>query len=383
MNHGAVFRFAVSGLLCGLLLSGAGCAPSPPILIGFAGELTGKNSYLAVSARNGAELAVDAVNEAGGINGRMLRLVVKDDEGIPERARQVDAELAAQGVAAILGHPTSGQTAAVLEQINRERVVLLSPTASSSDFSNQADYFFRVVPDTKLQGELLGRYIYQSGIRTLVGVYELDNRSYTRVILRAAQENFERMGGQVRLVYPYTTGQSDLKEIAETLHRADAEGVLLVSPAIDAALLAQYLRLAGSRARFFAAPWAQTSELIVNGGQAVEGMELSAVYNAENDYAAFTEFIDRYRQRYREKPEFGAAYGYEAVLVLVEALRQTGGRAEGLPEALRKIRAFPGIQSEITLTETGDCLRSIYLVRIQDGRFKTSATILPDIPTAP
>ncbi len=383
MKHGAAFRVVVSGLLCSLLLSAAGCAPSPPILIGFAGELTGKNSYLAVSARNGAELAVDAVNEAGGINGRTLRLVVKDDEGIPERARQVDAELVAQGVAAILGHPTSGQTAAVLEQINRERVVLLSPTASSSDFSNQADYFFRVVPDTKLQGELLGRYIYQSGIRTLVGVYELDNRSYTRVILRAAQENFVQMGGQVRWIYPYTTGQSDLKEIAETLHRADADGVLLVSPAIDAALLAQYLRLAGSRARFFAASWAQTGEVIANGGQAVEGMELSAVYNAESDYAGFVEFIDRYQQRYREKPDFGAAYGYEAVLVLAEALHRTGGRAEGLPEALRTIQAFPGIQGEITITETGDCLRSIYLVRIQDGRFKTIATILPDIPPAP
>ncbi len=115
---------------------------SRAFLLGFAGELTGRHAGMGVDGRDGAILAVDEINKTGGINGRKIKLIIKDDKGDPEVARRVDVELIKQGVVAIIGHITSGQTAAVLEQINKANVVLISPAASSIQFSGQADFFF-------------------------------------------------------------------------------------------------------------------------------------------------------------------------------------------------------------------------------------------------
>lgn len=82
-------RILVFCVCLGLL---TGCRAKKPILIGFAGELTGKRGELGVEARDGAQLAVEEINANGGIHGRHITLLVRDDQGDPERARQVDAE---------------------------------------------------------------------------------------------------------------------------------------------------------------------------------------------------------------------------------------------------------------------------------------------------
>lgn len=115
---------------------------SSPIIIGLSGQLTGELADLGVPSRNGAELAIEAVNAAGGINGRKLKLIAKDDGNTPERALQVDQELVAAGAVAVIGHMTSSQTMAVMPFFNENRVVLLSPTASTPILTRKQDYFF-------------------------------------------------------------------------------------------------------------------------------------------------------------------------------------------------------------------------------------------------
>lgn len=114
-----------------LLLALSACSDSSPILIGFSGQLTGKIADIGVPARNGVQLAVETINAAGGINGRKLKLIIKDDGNTPEQAIRVDQELINAGVIAVIGHFTSTQTMAALPLFNKNKVVLLSPTTST------------------------------------------------------------------------------------------------------------------------------------------------------------------------------------------------------------------------------------------------------------
>src|SRR6056297_2409881 len=94
-------KIGVVLVLVGLLL---GCNESDPIKIGFAGQLTGVYSDLGVQGRNGVQLAVEKLNESGGIDGRMLELMVKNDKNSVKGAIEADTQLIQNGVLAIIGH---------------------------------------------------------------------------------------------------------------------------------------------------------------------------------------------------------------------------------------------------------------------------------------
>lgn len=366
-----------------LIMILTGCSQKP-ILIGFSGEMTGPRGEMGVAGRDAAQLAVDTINANGGIHGIPLRLIAIDDQGSADIAKQVDKELIDQGVVAIIGHMTSEQTAVAYDQANQAGYVLLSPTSSSNIFSQKEDFFFRVMPDNDVFGRALATHAYQNrGIRQIVGIYDLNNRSFTETYWNAMKDQFEQMGGTASQSYAFYSGETDLKALMTQVKASDPEAILFIASAVDTALMAQYARINGIEAKLFASSWAQTTELIEKGGRAVQGMEISATIHPNNPYPEYTEFATQFEERYRRTPGLGAAHSYEAVLVLAEALKSTGGKAHGLPEALTKIQGLNGVQGVLSLDKYGDVERETYIVVVQNGGFYILETIPPDAFTLP
>ncbi|MEW5815083.1 MAG: ABC transporter substrate-binding protein [Spirochaetota bacterium] len=125
------------------------CTEKNPIKIGFAGGLTGIHSDLGIAGRNGALLAVEEITSAGGIKGRPVVLITKDDQQDPVAALKVDKELIDEGVVAIIGHMTSVMTMSVIPFINKSEILMISPTTSTNELTNIDDYFFRTLPANK------------------------------------------------------------------------------------------------------------------------------------------------------------------------------------------------------------------------------------------
>lgn len=355
------------------------CAANQPILIGFSAQLTGRQGELGVASRNGAELAVEEINANGGIGGRQIKLIIVDDKGEAETARQVDADLVKQGVVAIIGHPTSEQTAAVFDQMNQAGVVMLSSTSSSSKFTGQDDFFFRVIPSNDFMGKAMGQHIFaQENIRKIAGVYDLNNQAFTETLWHTIQGEFQRLGGDARLEYPFKSGEVDLKSFAQEIIAEKPDAIVFMAAAVDVALMSQYVRQNGYEGRLFSSPWGHTKELIEKGGQAVNGIEIVAVYNPSHPSTAYAQFSEAFEARYGRAPTLGASHSYEAVYVLARALEQTDGKAEGLPAALKTINNFPGLQGNITIDPYGDVLRELYIVRVENGQFNIIETMKPN-----
>ncbi len=373
-----VFIFAIGVLssLLGVLMGG--CTGRKPILVGFAAELTGKRGEIGVGARDGAQLAVELINERGGINNRPLELIVRDDKGESETARQVDAELVEQGVVAIIGHITSQQTAAVFDQINESEVVLLSPTSSSTQFNHQADYFFRVMPSNDFFGRALASHIYNTRqVRQLTGIYDLGNRAFSETLWQSMQAEFEKLGGDASQAFTFTSGETDLQDLMAQVTATEPEAVVFVASAIDTALMAQYVHQQESEALMFSSTWAQTNELLEKGGRAVDGLELSVVYHTDNPFPTFQRFVEQFEARFNRPPSLASPFAYEAVLVLAQALKQTDGQAKGLPEALTTINNLEGVQGFISMDDYGDVKRETFIAVIEDRQFKIINTISP------
>jgi branched-chain amino acid transport system substrate-binding protein len=362
-----------------LLLLLPGCTNQQPILVGLSMELTGRRGELGVEARDGALLAVDQINASGGINGRPIKLLVRDEKGEPDLARQMDAELVEAGVVAIIGHITSEQTVAVFDQINETGIVLISPTSSSFQFSNQADYFFRVIPGNDFYGKTLAKHIYNNhNIHTITGIYDIGNHAFTETFWLSTKEEFEALGGDASQEFTFVSGETDLQNLMELVSAVDPEAVVFISSPVDTALMIQYARQSGIESPMFSSSWAETQEILNKGGAAVEGLEMVSVYSSTNTFPQLKMFVDDFVARYKRAPAFPAVYAYESVLVLAEALEQTGGKAEGLPEALITIEDLEGVQSNISIDKYGDVSREIYIDAVKDHQFITIATILPE-----
>jgi branched-chain amino acid transport system substrate-binding protein len=345
-----------------------------PIYIGFVGEITGRHSTENVAVRNGVELAVDLINQQGGIHGQPIKLLIKNDKGAPELAKAVDTELIEQGVAAIIGHMASQPTMAALPQINQTQTILFSPTVAR--LAKQKDYFFRAAPSIQQEAQAFPGYLYNElGIRELVGIIDTNNRDYTEALWSIIYQDFTALGGKIK--HSLYIVHDDLKKfiIDSGLDKAQPEAIMFLSSANDVALLAQFARQQGIKSQFFAPVSAHNQDLILKGGRAVENMQVLSIYNPENPYPNFQAFSQQYQQRYRQYPSYGAAYGFETVTILAHALRKTHGQSKGLSQALVNIKKLPAVQGEISIDVYGDIQRDLYIMQIKNGQFKVVHTV--------
>lgn len=345
-----------------------------PVLIGFAGQLSGQGSDLGVHGRNGAQLAVEHINEAGGVRGLRLELLAKDDGGTPEGALTAAKALLNAGVLAIVGHMTSSQTMASLPLMNERRVVLFSPTSSTPLLSGLDDWFFRNQPATDIAAAMLAEhaeYAGQGSARSRLGlVYDPSNASYSQPYVAAFTTRLQQIGGHLAMLRSVNFKEpEDLLAMLAEIDQAGIQTLVIIASARDTASLAQLVTRLDPPMRLLTSDWAYTDTLLRYGGPCVEGLTMTATFEADEQSPAYAAFQKSFFERFGSLPTFAAARSYEAVLILAEALRRCGASRQDLPEALRSIRDFPTLSGSVSLDRFGDVESRAMLVRVQDGRF--------------
>lgn len=357
----------------------AGCGKHEPILIGFSGQLSGAFADLGIKGRDGALLAVENINEAGGIAGRRLKLLIRDDKGVPAGAMDADQQLVEAGVVAIIGHMTSGQTMAVINLIKKADVVMISPTTSTEILSGIDDHFFRVAGSTSTEGRLLARHVSQNKGRIKISaIFDTDNAAYTHSCWETFSAEFKKRGGKVVGKWGFSSSQRpDFNRILSEFSRAAPDAVFIIASSFDTAVIVQRIREIEPDTILYSSAWGLTDELLQNGGRAVEHVEGVVFFNPHSQNSAFHEFQTQYSVKFGRIPTFADSAGYEAVTLLAKALKETKGQAKGLLKALNGIKKFEGLMGTITMDAFGDAIRTYYIQRAENGEFVTVSSIEP------
>jgi branched-chain amino acid transport system substrate-binding protein len=365
-------------LLCAALLSilsstllPAGCGRQEPVRIGFAGGLSGRVADLGISGRDGAVLAVEAKNASGGIHGRAVELIVRDDKQDPETAVAVDRELLGLGVEAILGHMTSSMSMAAVHIVNESTAVMVSPTTTTTYLSGSDDNFLRVIATTEEYASKMARYLGGGlGFETVAVVYDSGNDAYTESWFEDFRKEFLSLGGRIVRVDTFHSGPGvHFFELTEAALSPGAEGLVVIASAMDTAMICQQVRKMGSRITVAAAEWAATERLVDLGGAAVEGIIVSQFFDRESTDEGFTSFRRMYRERFGEEPGFAAVNAYDAAMVVMKAV-ELRREEESLKAAILRIGTFEGAQGPVAIDRYGDAERETFITTIESGRFK-------------
>ncbi len=354
-----------------LLLFQSSCSDTSPIKIGYIAGLTGRHSELGIGVRNGVMLGIETINSTGGINGRSLELVIRDDKSDPVHGREVVEEFIQMQLPVIIGPLLSKMAGMTLDAIRNQDVLVMSPTISTNEVTDLDDNFFRVIPESNFQAEIIASALSQTDFKKIAIVYDSGNQAYTAPIFQLFKKLMEEDGREVSYVNDLS-GRLDntFSQVAHEIVTAGSEALFLVTSGIDAGELAQQIRKIDSNIQLYGSNWVKSGKIIEVGGRSVEDMIISSNYERDEKTELYKNFSRKFQEKYKAKPNFTSIYGYEAIFVLANGMITSKSTVpEKIKKAILSQGEFQGIEETFRINRFGDVERAKSLVQIQDGQF--------------
>ena len=344
-----------------------------PVRLGLALNLSGTGGTAGEYIREGAMLAVEAVNGRGGIHGRPLELLIRDDGNTREGVITADQELLDAGVLAIIGHVTSENTLYAYEYLMSKDVLLFTPYTATTRLTGRDDLFFRTSVDTSLYGRAMARLLEQKGTESVAVLLDMANASFTVDYVSQLRRHFE---GEIHETRFDSKQDVDWDEILTQLLTPLPAAVVLLTEVSRTGIAAQKLRAQGYTGPLIATLWAQTPDLMRFGGKAVEGLSLVTFIDPNNRRPAFLEFSRLIEQRLSRPANARSTRAYEAVTLLAEALRRSDGLSVSVLKRALLGGSFETLLGTVRFDEFGDVQRPVFEVKVQGGCFVTAQTLV-------
>ena len=355
-------------LFAALLL--AGCQRQDDVVrIGVAGSFS---DPIGLPMRQAAELAAEEINAEGGINGKRLELVIRDDYSDPDSAVFVAGDLYNSNVSAVVGHLFSGMTLAAAPVYNGgdDPVVAVSPSSSSPEVTAAGDFTFRICPSDLAHGTELAHWVRDRLHLTRGAVLYL-NDEYGRGIRQTFVSEFTRLGGELESVDPYLGEQPEVGPYLDRLAHERAPEFLLVAGNRSEA--EEILRQAHKRKLMMPVVGGDGLEGIQDAGALADGVYLSSPYFPSIPSAANHRFVEAFRRKYNALPNQPAAGTYDALYLLKDVIARAGTKRADVRRVLAGVGSvtppFEGVTGTVAFDANGDVPnQNVYIGLVQHGQ---------------
>ena len=361
--------FFAAGFACALALGG--CSGADPILIGVSANF---GDPLSAPILHAARLAVEEINAAGGVDGRPLELIEKDDFGDPDSAVVAASSLASSAVVAVIGHGFSGPTLAAASVYNQaERpVVAITPSASSPEVSFAGPWTFRLCPSDLAHGSALARWA-RGRLGLARGAVLFSNDDYGRGIREVFERDYAQVQGVVVESDPYLGSPPVVEPYLDRIARDGRAQFVLVAGYLEEGTAI----LRGLRERGVAIPvlGGDGLEQIERLGPMANGTYVSSSYLPEIATEGNRKFLEAWRARYPDlpPPNGSGIYTYTALYLLKHVMERAGTDRHAIRRALAEVGgkepAFEGPLGPVVFDSNGDLVDpQVWVGVARDGR---------------
>jgi branched-chain amino acid transport system substrate-binding protein len=361
-----------------LLLMLAGCAgraaapaPADEIRIGLIASFSGKFSETSGrSTSDAAQMAVKAVNDAGGleVNGRRYRIVLVqgDDQDNQQEAVKVAQKLINQeNVVAIVGPQFSRNAIPVASVVERAQIPMISPMSTSPETTAGKQYVFRVGFVDDFQGSVVARFVREEfGADRAAVLYDVAS-AYNKGLAEVFKQRFEAGGGEVVAFESYTTGEQDFTAQLMRIKESQPQALFLPNYDSEVMLQAKQIRALGLEAPIIGSDsW---NPRTMTDTPELDGAFYSHHWHMDSDNPQSRPFVTAYRQQYQRDPTTTAAMTYDALGLLFQAIQQQG-RVD--PTAIRNglaaMQQYAGVSGTIRYQGGGDPVKSAVILQLKD-----------------
>ncbi|MBP2296187.1 ABC transporter substrate-binding protein [Azospirillum rugosum] len=373
-------------VLGSLLLAGVAAPLSAQaqdtIKIGMVEPLTGSVAYNGKSVVEGAKLAVEEMNAAGGILGKKIELVIEDGQCTPANSvNAVEKLVQKDKVAALVGAFCSSATAAIMPVAQKYKIPLVTGVSSQASLTEQGNpYFFRAAETDALMAKAFAK-ILANDLKLTKVAYIGVNDDWGRGGVEEFSRDLSALGAKSVLTEYFDHGTTDFFTLLTKLRAAKPDGVFVAAETQDGSILVKQIREMGLDAKVFGVGSWATADFINLTGSAAEGIHAAVPYASSMDAPRNQTFVKSYEAKYRIKPgKYGAA-GYNALNITAQAIARAGNTdAEAIRAALYKTQ-YEAPNGVYRFTEKGQAYGfDAVLVRIEGGQPKVIASTPVDAP---
>jgi branched-chain amino acid transport system substrate-binding protein len=347
-------------------------ASGDTIKIGIVAAQGGDLRPWGVDSIDGAMLAVEEVNAAGGINGKKVELLVGDSNSRPEQGKNATEKLISDGVVGIIGEVASGITQQMVQATFQAGIPHVTIGSTRTDLTPTAGNLWRVCYTDDFQGPVMARFAYEElGLRNM-GVMTDKSQPYSTGLSENFKRAFEALGGKIVGEEFYMTGQSSFQGQLTNLAQRRPDGVFLSGYFTEVGIIARQATAAGLNVPLLGGDGWDSAELVTTGGENIIGNYFCNHYNNEEDRSEVQRFLDAWRAKYGGVPATTmGALGYDAAMLMMDALKRASEpNSQALMVAIEETVDFPGVSGNITLAgKNGDPQKRALVVEVtRDGQ---------------
>jgi ABC-type branched-subunit amino acid transport system substrate-binding protein len=296
-------------------------------------------------------LALDEINNAGGIRGRKLAVTYEDTQGNGNQAiNAVRKLISADNVQAIIGCGTSTETMAVAPVVEENKRVLITPVSSAASITNAGNFIFRSVPSDSQQAKDLALWIRELKYQKIALIFV--NQTWGVGLKNDFVREFQGAGGEILTTESSDLDEKDFRTQLTTMKAKNPEAYVAIVYAKEGGILLKQGKELGITAQFFGAdPWTK-QQFVDEAGEAGSGVLFTTP--ARYQGPEFNTFAENYRKRYGKEPGIYDAHGYDCMKLLAKAIEEGGLAGPEIQAAMAKIKGFSGVTGETTFDENGD-----------------------------
>ncbi|MBI5359038.1 MAG: branched-chain amino acid ABC transporter substrate-binding protein [Planctomycetes bacterium] len=376
---------AVLAVVSLIIITGCGGNSQETIKIGVAGPLTGNQSKMGADVLNGVKLAVDQWNARGGVLGKKIEIIQRDDEAKEQTAKTVALELINANVVGIIGHFNSGCTLPASENYFHSGIPMITPSATNPYVTERKDektgqtYWnvFRVCGRDDVQGERAARYVMEKIKAQRIAVVH-DKTAYGQGLADYFKTAVEKAGNSEHIVYygGFSQQEKNFKPYLTTIQEKNPEVIFFGGMYDQGGLFAIQMHDMGIKAVLVSGDGVIDPEFLKTAGPSAEGSILTfaeLLPFASDVYEKFPtvkKFNEEYKAKYGQPGPY-SIYSYDAANILIDSI-QKANSTEGkkIADAIRNNEHECSL-GKIKFNEKGDIDGSFYVIwEVKNGEFK-------------
>jgi branched-chain amino acid transport system substrate-binding protein len=366
-----------------------GCKPSAEqaaadsqiIKVGEFASLTGSEASFGQASHDGTLLAIEDINNVGGVLGKKLQLITEDDQSKDgESATAVKKLISSDQVVAILGEVASKRSLEAAQICQQYKVPQISPSSTNPKVTQTGDYIFRVCFIDPFQGTVMANFALKTLQVKKVALLTDVGSTYSVGLAEFFKAGFIAGGGEIVAEQKFTTDDKDFKAQLTAVKTANPDAIFIPAYYGQVTLIALQARELGVTVPLFGGDGWEAPELTQGPGaaEALEGCYFSTHFSPEQDSPKIKEFVAAYQKRFNTVPNAMGALGYDSVLALVDAMKRAGSSDSAkIRDALATVRNLDGVTGITTLDTNRDAQKPAVILEIKGGKFVYKETVNP------
>lgn len=338
------------------------------IKVGLITPMTGDSSVYGNQMCAGLDLLFDEINANGGVLGGMkIEYEIFDDKEDPaESPIGATKFIADESICAIFGAHNSGNSLAIVNQVQEANMLMLNCSSSNMDLI-EYDNFYRTVASAKDQGTFLGKWVANDFKNV---AFIAANNDWGKDMLASVRDAFEANGGTVTTVENVDPAANDFRSALTRINATNPEAVVLVTTYNGSPLIINQGKELGLDMPWYGCCGLMENELLTAGGAAVEGIRFFAEFFSGDPDEGTQAFVEKYKAKYGEEPGLQACLAYDMGSMFIAILEKAGTTDRAaLYEAAKNIE-FQGVNNYYTYNGNVLNVKSFSKITVENGQFK-------------